>query len=102
MRRLSRAWELDRYDVTALLGASNGDLGAVDWTEERLLRAAYLVELEKALAQLNPKGGIARWIITSNPGPFFGGSTPLQMLTGSTREMAELLRQVQRWSGGRA
>jgi hypothetical protein len=62
---------------------------------------AYLIALEAALVRLNPKGGVARWIIASNPGPFFGGSTPLQLMTSGTRAMAELLRQVQRWSGKR-
>ena len=102
VRRIAKAWELDIYIATTLLGMSNGDLRTVDWTDERLRRAAYLMELDKALARLNPKGGVARWIITSNPGPFFGGSAPLQMLTAGTRGMAELLRQVQRWSQGRA
>jgi len=102
VRRIARAWELDRHDTTALLGVPGGNLGMVEWTDEHLLRVAYLIALETALTRLNPKGGVARWIIAPNPGPFFAGNTPLQMLTGSTREMAELLRQVQRWSSERA
>ena len=101
LRRIAQVWELDRHDATALLGVTGGNLGAVEWTDERLLRAAYLVELEAALVRLNPKGGTARWVVTPNPGPFFAGNSPLQLLTGSTREMAELLRQVRRWSGAR-
>jgi hypothetical protein len=101
LRRIAKAWELDRHDTTALLGVTGGDLGAVEWTDERLLRAAYLVELEAALVRLNPKGGTPRWVVTPNPGPFFAGNTPLQLLTGSTREMAEVLRQVRRWSAAR-
>ena len=101
LRRIAKAWELDRHDTTALLGVTGGDLGAVEWTDERLLRAALLVELEAALVRLNPKGGTPRWVVTPNPGPFFAGNTPLQLLAGSTREMAEVLRQVRRWSGPR-
>jgi len=102
VRRIATAWALDRHDTTALLGVPGGNLGAVEWTDQRVLRVAYLIALETALVRLNPKGGVARWIIAPNPGPFFAGNTPLQMLTGSTREMAELLRQVQRWSTERA
>jgi hypothetical protein len=101
VRRIVKAWDLDRHDATALLGAAGGDLASVDWTEDRLVRAAYLIELETALDRLAPKGGVARWIVAPNPGPFFAGNAPLQVLTGSTREMAELLRQVQRWGGTR-
>jgi hypothetical protein len=35
--------------------------------------AAYLIELEEALLKLDPKTGLARWVGTPNPGPFFGG-----------------------------
>ncbi len=101
LRRIAKVWELVRHDTTALLGVTGGDLGAVEWTDERLLRAAYLVELEAALVRLNPKRGIPHWVVTPNPGPFFAGNTPLQLLTGSTREMADLLRLVRRWSGAR-
>ena len=51
LRRIAKAWELDRHDTTALLGVTGGDLGAVEWTDERLLRAAYLVELDAALVR---------------------------------------------------
>jgi hypothetical protein len=101
IRRIAKAWELDRHDAAAMLGLSGNDLGAVEWTDERLLRVAYLLDLEAALLRLNPKGGIGRWLITANAGPFFAGNAPLQMLTGSTREMAELLQQVRRWGEGR-
>jgi hypothetical protein len=77
------------------------DITTIDWNGDRLLRAAYLIELEKALQELNPRTGIARWIATPNPGPFFGGDSPLQVLTGGPREMEELLRQIRRWSAGR-
>ena len=101
LRRIINAWELDRTDATALVDSTAIDIATIEWTEERLLRAAYLIELEKALFKLNPKIRIARWIATSNPGPFFGGSSPLQLLTGGPREMAELLRQIRRWRTGR-
>ena len=76
-------------------------MSAIVWTEDLLLRVAYLIELEKALLKLDPKGGIARWVTTRKPGPFFVDSAPLQMMTGSTRKMADLLRQIERWSSGR-
>src|SRR5690349_16671610 len=101
VRRIAKAWELDSHDAAAMLGAPGDELGSLTWTDERLLRMAYLIELEAALIRLNPKGGIAHWIIATNPGPFFSGNAPLQMLTGSTREIVELLRQVQRWGGSR-
>jgi len=98
LRRIADAWALDRYDAASLIAAD--EFTAVEWSEDRLTRAGYLIELEKALHELNPKFGIARWIKTPNPGPFFAGSAPLQMMTGSTRGMAELLRQIKRWSKG--
>ena len=101
LRRIVRAWELDRFDATALMGIPGDDIGAIAWTEDLLLRIAYLIELEQALLKLDPKGGIPRWVTTRKPGPFFGDTSPLQMMTGSTRKMAELLRQVERWSAGR-
>jgi hypothetical protein len=101
LRRIMRAWELDRFDATAMVGVAGSDLAAIDWTEDRLLRVAYLIELERALVALNPKVGVTRWIAAPNPGPFLGGNSPLQMLTGSTREMAELVRQVRQWAAGR-
>ena len=101
VRRIAKAWDLDRFDATALVGVAGGDLTAVSWTDDQLRRLAHLVELEAALVRLDPKGGIAHWVITPNPGPFFAGNAPLQMLTGSTRELAELLRQVRRWGEGR-
>ena len=95
------AWELDRTDATALINSRTVDLTAIEWTEERLLRAAYLIELEKAVRELNPKNGVARWIATPNRGPFFSGNSPLQVLAGGPREMKELLRQVRRWGANR-
>jgi hypothetical protein len=101
LRNIMNAWELDRFDAAALVGSTTADITTIEWTEDRLLRAAYLIELEVALLELNPKTGIARWIATPNPGPFFGGNSPLQVLTGGPREMEGLLRQISRWSGGR-
>ena len=101
LQRIMTAWKLDRVDATALVGSTTLDITTIDWNEDRLLRAAYLIELEKALQELNPRIGIARWIATPNPGPFFGGDSPLQVLTGGPREMEELLRQIRRWSAGR-
>jgi hypothetical protein len=97
-----KAWELDRFDATALVGRPTIDTIAVEWTEDRLLRAAYLIELETALVRLDPKPSIASWVATPNPGPFFGGNSPLQMLTGGPHEMGELLHQIREWSRGRA
>src|SRR5271170_5214516 len=77
LRRIMNAWKLDRVDA-ALADSTTLDITIIDWNEDRLLRAAYLIELEKALLELNPKTGIARWIATPNPGPFFGGDSPLQ------------------------
>ena len=85
--------------VGSLMSARSEAIEA--FRSRRSLRAAYLVELEAALVRLNPKGGTPRWVVTPNPGPFFAGNTPLQLLTGSTREMAEVLRQVRRWSAAR-
>ena len=101
LRRIINAWELDRFDATALVGSTSVDFATIEWTEDRLLRAAYLIELEKALLGLSPRTRIARWIATPNPGPFFGGNSPLQVLTGGPREMDGLLRQIRRWSAGR-
>ena len=101
LRRIINAWELDRFDATALVGSTSVDFATIEWTEDRLLRAAYLIELEKALLGLSPKTRVARWIATPNPGPFFGGNSPLQVLTGGPREMDRLLRQIRRWSAGR-
>jgi hypothetical protein len=101
LRRIINAWELDWSDAMALVSSTSVDATAIEWTEVRLLRAAYLIELEKALLELNPKTGIARWIATPNPGPFFGGNSPFQVLTGGPREMDGLLRQIRRWSASR-
>lgn len=98
LRRIAGSWELDRYDAASLIAAEAGDFTAVEWSEDRLTRVGYLIELDKALHELNPKFGIAHWIKTPNQGPFFAGNSPLQMMTGSTRGMAELLHQVRRWS----
>ena len=100
LRRIINAWELDRFDAMALVGSTSVDFATIEWTEDRLLRAAYLIELEKALLGLSPKTRVARWIATPNPGPFFGGNSPLQVLTGGQREMDGLLRQIRRWSAG--
>jgi hypothetical protein len=91
-------WELDWFDATALVGSTTNDISNIEWTGDRLLRAAYLIELEKALLELNPKTGVARWIATPNQGPFFAGNSPLQVLTGGTQEMEGLLRQIKRWT----
>jgi hypothetical protein len=98
LRRIAGSWELDRYDAASLIAAEAVDFTAVEWSEDRLARVGCLIELDKALHELNPKFGIAHWIKTANPGPFFGGNSPLQMMTGSTRGMVELLNQVRRWS----
>jgi hypothetical protein len=100
LRGIMKAWELDRFDAAALVGVAGSDLAAIDWTEERRMRVAYLIELDRALIALDPKIGAARWIAAPNRGPFFDGNSPLQMLTGSTREMVELVRQVRRWAAG--
>ena len=68
-------------------------------TKMELAIAAQYVDYH--LLRLDPKGGVAQWIVAPNPGPIFAGNAPLQMLTGSTREIAELLRQVHRWNGSR-
>ena len=105
LKRLVEAWGLDRYDALALMGASGRDLSTLVWTSDQLLRITYLIELEKALIELNPKFGIPYWIATPKPGPFFEGNSPLQMMTATTRDLVELLKQVGRWnfsSSGRA
>jgi len=105
LKRLVEAWGLDRYDALALMGASGRDLSTLVWTSDQLLRITYLIELEKALIELNPKFGIPYWITTPKPGPFFEGNSPLQMMTATTRDLVELLKQVGRWnfsSSGRA
>jgi len=68
LRRIMRAWELDRFDATAMVGVAGTDLSAIDWAEDRLLRVAYLIELERALVALNPKVGVTRWIAVRPPG----------------------------------
>ncbi|HUB10799.1 MAG TPA: hypothetical protein VMB34_02495 [Acetobacteraceae bacterium] len=98
LRRIAKAWELDAFEVTALIAAPSDDFTSVEWSRDRLTRVRYLVELETALRDLNPKFGVAHWMRTRNPGPFFAGNSPWQMLTGSTSNVAELLRQVRRWS----
>jgi hypothetical protein len=82
LRHIMNVWELDWLDATALVGGTTNDMKTIEWTEDRRLRAAYLSELEKALIGLNSKTGIARWIATPNPGPFFAGNSPLQVITG--------------------
>ena len=101
LRHIMNVWELDWFDATALAGSTSKDITTIEWTAERLLRAAYLSELEKALAELNPKTGIARWLATPNQGPFFAGNSPLQVLTGGPREMEGLPRQIGRWTSGK-
>src|SRR5580704_283478 len=100
LRHIMNVWELDWFDVTSLVGSTNSDIATIEWTGDRLLRAAYLIELEQALLELNPKTGIARWITTPNQGPFFAGNSPLQVLSGGPREMEGLLRQIGRWTSG--
>jgi hypothetical protein len=92
-----QAWGLDPYDALALMGVSGRDLSTLVWTDDQLLRISYLVELERALIELNPKFGIPHWIATPKPGPFFADNSPLQMMTATTRDLAVLLRQVGRW-----
>jgi hypothetical protein len=101
LRHIMNVWELDWFDATALVGSTTNDIATIEWTEERRLRAAYLSEFEKALLELNPKTGIARWIATPNQGPFFAGNSPLQVLAGGPREMEGLLRQIRRWTDGK-
>ena len=98
LRHIMNVWELDWLDATALVGGTTNDMTTIEWTEDRRIRAAYLNELEKALIELNPKTGIARWIATPNPGPFFAGNSPLQLITGGPREMMGLLRQIRQWT----
>jgi hypothetical protein len=71
VRRIMRAWELDWSDTMALIRTPDPDFSTVEWTDERLARVAYLVELEKALPKLDPRGSIPRWLSTAKPGPFF-------------------------------
>jgi hypothetical protein len=97
LARIASVWGLDRYDMLALIGASGQDPAAQAWTDDRLLRVAYLVDLDKALIELAPRFGVRHWIATPKPGPFFGGNSPLQIMKGTTRDLAELLRQVTRW-----
>src|ERR1700743_1631985 len=94
LRRIARAWELDRSDAMALIRTPTEDFASIEWTDERLARITYLTELETALPRLDPRGGIPRWLSTSKPGPFFGDQSPLQILKGTTQEMAALLREV--------
>ena len=101
LRHIMNVWELDWLDATALVGSKTNDMTTIEWTEDRRLRAAYLNELEKALIELNPKTGIARWIATPNHGPFFAGNSPLQVIAGGPREMEGLLRQIRRWTDGK-
>ena len=98
LRRIARAWELDGSDAMALIRWPEADFSTISWTEERLTRIAYLVELEKALPRLDPRGSIPRWLSTAKPGPFFGDQSPLRILMGSTRDMAALLREVRAWT----
>jgi hypothetical protein len=98
LRRIVRAWELDRSDAMALIHTTDPDFSTVEWTDERLMRIAYLTELEKALPTLAPRDGIPRWISTVKPGPFFGDQSPLQILKGTTQDMAALLREVRAWT----
>ena len=102
LRRIAGVWELDRYDAASLIAAEAGDFTGVEWSEDRLTRAGYLIELDQALHELAPKFGIAQWIKTPKPGPFFAGNSPLQMMAGSTRNIAELLHQVRRWNKSKA
>ena len=53
VRRIMRAWELDWSDTMALIRTPDPDFSTVEWTDERLARVAYLVELEKALPKLD-------------------------------------------------
>lgn len=101
LRRIARAWELDWADAMALIRTSATDFSTIEWTDERLARITYLTELEKALPGLDPRGGIPHWLSTSKPGPFFGDQSPLQILKGSTQDMAALLREVRTWTGRR-
>ena len=61
LRRIVRAWELDRFDATALIGVPGGDIAAIAWTEDLLLRVAYLVELEQAFLDWTPRAVFPRW-----------------------------------------
>jgi hypothetical protein len=83
--------------MLALIRASERDLSDVAWTDDKLVRVAYLLDLERALSKLAPKFGIPNWVATPKPGPFFEGTSPLQMMKGTTQDLAELLRQIVRW-----
>jgi len=99
LRQIARAWELDRSDTMALILAGQADFSTIEWTQERLTRVAFLMELENALFKLQPRGGVPRWLSTAKPGPFFGDQSPLQILTGPTSDIAALLREVRAWTG---
>lgn len=98
LRRIAGTWELDRYDAASLIAAQADDFTRVEWSDDRLTRAGYLIELDQALHELSPRFGIPEWIKTPKPGPFFAGNSPLQIMAGSTRNIADLLHQVRRWS----
>src|SRR5262252_6020172 len=102
LRRIMGTWELDQFDAAALVGSTTADITTIEWTDDRLLRVAYLIELETALLELNPKARIARWIATPNPGPYFGGSAPLELLKVGPHEMQALLHQIRQWTSRRS
>jgi len=97
LRRIANAWGLEPFEAVALVTAASDDLTSVEWSTDRLTRVGYLIELEKALQELSPRVGVARWIRTRNPGPLFSGNSPLQLMTGGTRDLMDLLRQVREW-----
>ena len=92
------AAQLDRSDAMALIHTPDADFSTIEWTAEQLARLGYLVDLEKALLKLAPRGSIPRWLSTAKPGPFFGDQSPLQILMGPTRDMVALLREVRVWA----
>ena len=49
LRRIAVAWDLDRYDATSLVASDTGDFAAVEWSDDRLTRVGYLIDLDKAL-----------------------------------------------------
>ncbi len=98
LRQIRKDWGLDWSDLGVILGVAADGVTDIAWRDELLLRVAYLMELDKALLDLQPRAGIASWLARPNPGPFFGGDSPLQRISGSTQGLVELLEQVRRWN----
>jgi len=98
LRRIRQEWSLDWSDIFMVLGTSGDSMSDITWTEDCLLRIGYLIALDQALHELGPRAGIARWLATPNPGPFFGGDSPFRTMSGGIHELAHVLEQVHRWN----